>query len=360
MKPLIAIEAQRLLRKDKHGLETAAIVWLLELDKMELPFEVHLFVNQGPDTDLLRAFKQIKVLVSKPLPYLLWEQVWLPRQLAKKEYKLLHCTANTRPLLTGSVPVVLTLHDVIFFETPQQNRSLYHFLGRVYRKYIVKRSIHLCRRVFTVSDEELGKILDLFPKLKDRLRVIPNTIQHHLLQPVNSLKPEGLLLLVSPEKRKNSAAAIEAVAIALRSGIQLEKITIVGSLSAEDKQKLERLPQLGISLHRWPHLSAAELFIEYAQHKVFLFPSSRESFGLPVLEAFYSGAMVVTSEQVPSAKLIKSNRIIRAADDPIELALALMNAFELNGSLEEIPPLLLKPDALARMYLQQYQSLMKS
>ncbi len=356
LKPLIAIEAQRLLRRDKHGLETAAISWLLSLDALDLPFEIHLFVNKGPDEELKNRFKRIRVISSPPLPYAIWEQIWLPSQLLKQPYKLLHATANTRPWFVANIPILLTLHDLIFFEAEQRPASLYHRLGRIYRKHVVKHTLHKCRQVFTVSAEEEKRISCLFPKLSGKLSVIPNVVNEHLLrQSPKEAAADGLLMLLSRERRKNSTAGLEAIAIAIRSGLQPGNITLVGELSEKDEQFLEIAPLMGIKVNRLAHLSAEELFRQYRNHKVFLFPSLRESFGLPVLEAFFSGCRVVMAAEIPSARLISSSRLIKKSGDPIDLALGLMTAFEDQRDSEEIPPIPFTSGQQAEAYLIQYQ-----
>lgn len=46
--------------------------------------------------------------------YPLWEQIALPRAVAKIKADLLHCTSNTAPIYCP-VPLILTLHDIIFW-----------------------------------------------------------------------------------------------------------------------------------------------------------------------------------------------------------------------------------------------------
>lgn len=48
--------------------------------------------------------------------YPLWEQVALPRAVARVRPDLLHCTSNTAPVKCP-VPLVLTLHDIIFWKS---------------------------------------------------------------------------------------------------------------------------------------------------------------------------------------------------------------------------------------------------
>jgi glycosyltransferase involved in cell wall biosynthesis len=356
LKPLIAIEAQRLLRRDKHGLETAAIPWLLALDALDLPFEIHLFVNKGHDEELKNRFKRIRVISSPSMPYAIWEQIWLPRQLLKQPYRLLHATANTRPWFVANIPVLLTLHDLIFFEAEQRPASLYHRLGRIYRKYLAKHTLYKCRQVFTVSTEEESRIRCLFPKLNGKLSVIPNAVNEQLLrQSPKYTAVDGLLMLLSRERRKNSTAGLEAIAIAIRSGLQLGHITLVGELSEKDEQLLETVPLMGIKVNRLAHLSTEELFRKYRKHKVFLFPSLRESFGLPVLEAFFSGCRVVMAAEIPSARLASSSRLIKKSGDPIDLALGLMTAFEDQMDSSENPHIPLTSGQLAEAYLVHYQ-----
>ena len=110
----IAIEAQRIFRPNKHGMDFVALETIRELQKIDHENEYFIFVSPGPD-HCLNESDNMHIVELRCPSYPLWEQVALPRAVARVRPDLLHCTSNTAPVKCP-VPLVLTLHDIIFLE----------------------------------------------------------------------------------------------------------------------------------------------------------------------------------------------------------------------------------------------------
>ena len=124
----IAIEAQRIFRPNKHGMDFVALETIRELQKIDHENEYFIFVSPGPD-HCLNDSDNMHIVELRCPSYPLWEQVALPRAVARVRPDLLHCTSNTAPVKCP-VPLVLTLHDIIFLEKRQSSsRSLYQEMG---------------------------------------------------------------------------------------------------------------------------------------------------------------------------------------------------------------------------------------
>ena len=142
----IAIEAQRIFRTNKHGMDFVALESIRELQKIDKENEYFIFVSPGEDHCLEETSNTHIVEVKCPT-YPLWEQVALPRAVAKIRPDLLHCTSNTAPIHCP-VPLVLTLHDIIFLEPKQGgNTSWYQNMGWHYRRLVVPRILPKCKRI---------------------------------------------------------------------------------------------------------------------------------------------------------------------------------------------------------------------
>lgn len=117
----IAIEAQRIFRKEKHGMDYVALETIRELQKIDQQNEYFILVSPGDDVCLQESANMHIVTVNWP-SYPLWEQIGLPLALKKIKPDLLHCTSNTAPV-HGNIPLVLTLHDIIFLEKNKARTS---------------------------------------------------------------------------------------------------------------------------------------------------------------------------------------------------------------------------------------------
>ncbi len=153
----IAIEAQRIFRPNKHGMDFVALESIRELQKVDKENEYYIFVSPGEDRCLEETPNMHIIEVNCPT-YPLWEQVALPRAVAKIKADLLHCTSNTAPIYCP-VPLILTLHDIIFLEPRQSgNKSFYQNMGWYYRRLVVPRILPKCKKIITVSNFERNRI----------------------------------------------------------------------------------------------------------------------------------------------------------------------------------------------------------
>ena len=156
----IAIEAQRIFRTNKHGMDFVALESIRELQKIDHENEYFIFVTPGEDR-CLEESENVHIIELKCPTYPLWEQVALPRAVKKIMPDLLHCTSNTAPLQCP-VPLILTLHDIIYLEKRHSSSfTWYQEMGWFYRRMVVPRVLANCEKIITVSQFERERILDV-------------------------------------------------------------------------------------------------------------------------------------------------------------------------------------------------------
>lgn len=68
----IAIEAQRIFRTNKHGMDFVALESIRELQKIDKENEYFIFVSPGED-HCLEETDNVHIIEVKALPYPLWE-----------------------------------------------------------------------------------------------------------------------------------------------------------------------------------------------------------------------------------------------------------------------------------------------
>lgn len=91
----IAIEAQRIFRSNKHGMDFVALETIRRLQQLDPENEYYILVSPGEDRCLSESANFHIVEISCPT-YPLWEQVALPRAVRKTAPTC--CTARaTRP-----------------------------------------------------------------------------------------------------------------------------------------------------------------------------------------------------------------------------------------------------------------------
>ena len=298
----IAIEAQRIFRPNKHGMDFVALETIRELQKIDHENEYFIFVSPGPD-HCLNESDNMHIVELRCPSYPLWEQVALPRAVARVRPDLLHCTSNTAPVKCP-VPLVLTLHDIIFLEKRQSSsRSLYQEMGWHYRRLVVPRILSECRKIITVSNFECNRIREALNLPKDRLTAVYNGYSPHFRQMppapeiVHKYIPSDdyLFFLGNTDPKKNTPRVLKAYGLYLRQSkhkrplliADLKEEAIEGILSAEGIKEVK--PYLSFP----GYIPNADLAALYNGAFAFLYPSLRESFGIPMLESMACGTPVI-------------------------------------------------------------------
>lgn len=298
----IAIEAQRIFRPHKHGMDFVALEIIRELQKIDRDNEYYIIVS--PDTDrCLQKSKNFHIIELKYPTYPLWEQIALPRTIKDLKPDLLHCTSNTAPLYCN-VPLILTLHDIIYLEKRQSfNKSLYQEMGWYYRRLIVPRILPKCKKIITVSNFEKDRIGKSLHIADDRLVAVYNGYNTHFcVQPKDWQTIDKyiehtpyLFFLGNTDPKKNTNRVLRAYDIYLKHSTQklpmliadLDETYIDSILKRENLQSIK--PNL-----RFPgYVSNNDLAALYSGAFVFLYPSIRESFGIPMLEAMACGTPLI-------------------------------------------------------------------
>ncbi|MGZ3939404.1 MAG: glycosyltransferase, partial [Flavisolibacter sp.] len=170
----IGIEAQRIFRPKKHGMDVVAIELIKNLQEIDSSNEYTIFGRSGIN-DVLPAVTNCHIDTFSALTYADWEQIALPRKLGSRKLDLLHCTANTAPL-NLSVPLVVTIHDIIYLEQVNFKGSTYQNLGNLYRRFIVPRVAKKAKLILTVSEFEKDNIIKTLRLPSDKVRVLYNGV----------------------------------------------------------------------------------------------------------------------------------------------------------------------------------------
>lgn len=330
----IAIEAQRLFRINKHGMDFVALELLRHLQKRNDGNEYHVIVAPGPDRCLLAEGNLSIIELSCP-SYLLWEQVALPLAVKRLKPDLLHCTSNTAPLFC-SVPLTLTLHDIIFLEpAKRRSPSFYQQAGRLYRRFVVPRILSRCKKVITVSHYEKERICLATGMPDKKVQVIYNACNTGFKPLVadacilNKYTPDTdfLFFLGNTDPKKNVENVLLAYGLYLQRSAEKRPLLVADMNHQQMKRVLQRLNVGHIAAHIYcsDYIPQTDLVHLYNAAYVFLYPSLRESFGIPILEAMACGTPVITSQTSAMSEVAGQEALTVNPYSPEDIAQALLH-----------------------------------
>ncbi len=251
---------------------------------------------------------QIPVLITAPAwkrPWL-WDQLFLPLALLRLRVSVFHNFTALGPVPQVSFPIlaryrgIATVHDWHMFA--EDASAIEKFYRQTLRIRIQNRGLAKVRRV--VVDSEQIKVEAMLRGLpSDNITVVHPGSDHFDAVASEPWHKENFVLSVGDTPNKNLPFAQDVLAMLRSRYIHLNWV-IVGkrdlvlkSLSATEG----RVPDW-ITILEAP--SDGILKSCYEKALALVFPSTREGFGIPVLEAMRLGCPVLTSDIEPMKSLL--------------------------------------------------------
>ncbi len=339
----IGIEAQRVFRPKKYGIDIVALEFIKALMKIDNENDYFIFVK--PDVDrCLTSDSNFHVIELPGKTYVDWEQLSLPRAVKKYEIDLLHCTSSTAPISPG-VPLVLLLHDVIYLEKNplfQSSSTWYQKLGNLYRKWNVPLAVKTSVKITTVSNYEQDNIIFYFPEVRDKLTTNYNAVGGHFYKPVSEVEfnrvkaaydlPDGFILFFgNTDPKKNSRNTLLGYLEYLKLNPYGYPIVLLDSKLDVILDIVPELKSVSDKLIIPGYINNNELPTVYNCAKVFLYTSLRESFGIPLLEAMASGVPVVAAKTSSLPEIADDAALFVNPQKPNEIANAITKVLSDEG-----------------------------
>ena len=307
----IGIEGQRLFRAKKHGMDMVALELIKHLQRIDTVNEYVIFVKPDQDTACLPLTENFEVVeLSSGFGYAGWEQIELPKAAKKEACDLLHCTSNTAPLVTD-IPTIITLHDIIYLESVsilKKDGTWYQKLGNMYRRFVVPSVIKNAEKVITVSTYEKKRIQSFFKLNAQKLTAIYNGVGAHFEKVtdelmLNTIKEKYNLpdrfffFLGNTDPKKNTKGVLKAFADFNKDQQTKYHLVMLDYDQVELQKLLQEIDASDIQdfIHLTGYVPNQELPAIISQAQAFLYPSLRESFGIPILEGMACGVPVITS-----------------------------------------------------------------
>lgn len=263
-----------------------------------------------------------------------WEQLGFPAAARRLGVDLLHSPFHTCPLVSAGLPVVVTVHDLAYFYYREHYPAAMEAKARYYT-WLQPLMLRRARRIITASQFARSELMRRLRLPSEKIVVIPDGPgQLGPLPDVDETQPStarGVLLAVtSGLLHKNLPRLLEAFAQA-RLDAEI-RLVIVGEIHEQARPRMltraqlrQQAEALGIAgrVEISGYVSAEALADLYRRAIAFVFPSSYEGFGLPLLEAMHWGVPVLSARTSALPEVAGEAALYFDPLQPAELARAM-------------------------------------
>ena len=186
-------------------------------------------------------------------------------------------------------------------------------MGWFYRRMVVPRVLANCEKIITVSQFERERILDVLHLPEEQLVAVYNGFNSHFH--VQPKAPEitrkyidannYLFFLGNTDPKKNTPRVLKAYSDYLKQSTQKLPLLIADLKGDVIDQILEEenIREIKSYIHAPGYIANTDLAALYCGAFAFLYPSLRESFGIPMLEAMACGTPIMRETHQPCPKL---------------------------------------------------------
>lgn len=308
----IGFDAKRLFLNNR-GLGSYARNLLYALQRYAPENTYHLYTpevkNEYVSPSLLNS-KNVEVHLPGGLGKLnssVWRSGFLGSVANTHQLDVFHGLAQELPndILKFKGKAVVTIHDLIFIQHPEFYKSLDRW---IYHKK-VKAAIERADQIIAISRQTMNDVLEEFSFPQDRIQVLYQSCNEvfydrrtdrdkEIVREKWNLPKDYILYVGALNENKNVEIILKAMKV-LKGTMDLP-LVVVGH-GIEYRARLEKfimsnqLTDRVIFASDSGNPSPLELSSFYQMASLFIFPSHYEGFGIPILEARFSGIPVIAS-----------------------------------------------------------------
>jgi len=280
----------------RHGISRYTAQLLSHLVEINSPqFEFSVFTGGGTQFEKI---SQVNIDVSGTLERVAWDSVKFPNRAKSEGADAIH-SPDKGPFLKQGMPTVATIHDLLPYLYPDERP----IPNRKYWQLSLRRQATLSDAIVTVSESTKQDLIDIFDVEPDQVHVTPlgtsfsspSNEEVEQVQEIYDISPSrfNILYVGNYNHRKNVDQIVDACRMVSEEGADIQ------TLLAGSKPPKTQLREIAGSFHDrltfLGYVPDERLEALYGAADLFVYPSSYEGFGLPVLEAMACGTPVITS-----------------------------------------------------------------
>lgn len=291
------------------------------LAEIDFQNEYFIFTNRETGAELVPAAAnfyhapQSVNAVNRPAR-LLWEQTVLPRDAARLAIDCMLNPGFTAPLFTN-IPNVTVFHDLQHKRHPEYFRRIDLPFWRIF----LWGAAHRSRLLLADSEATKHDLLRFYSLEETKIRVVPLAVEDEFFRiGEGRADVEPFVLCVSTlHPHKNIERLIRAFELFRRHRPEFR--LVLAGMKGFHTEAVTRMAGESIEVTGW--IPREELYGLYRRAAMFVYPSTFEGFGLPVLEAMAARVPLACSDIEPLRSIAGEGALLFDPLDETAIAHAL-------------------------------------
>jgi glycosyltransferase involved in cell wall biosynthesis len=248
----------------------------------------------------------------------LWTLLKLSREMLRAKPDVLFVPAHVLPFFAPKASFV-TIHDVAFEKIPEA----YSRKSRRYLRWSTQRAVRKAQKVIVPTESVKMDLIEWFGAEPEKVLVVS-----HGVTPLPGVKPSEVkdfyqryeldpkeplfFFLGRLESKKNLLTLVEAWSI-VQKMYSKGRLVLAGGSGHGYEEIQARIEELGLSgsVLTPGYVSESDAACLFHAATCFVYPSREEGFGLPVLQAFEAGCLVIASD-IPPLREVAGNAALFA------------------------------------------------
>jgi len=336
----IGVNALYLIPRGVGGTEIYLRNLLPAIARVDSEDDFFVFTNIETGPDLIPAASNFTYVpqpvraVSRPRR-LLWEQFQLPDEAGRLRLDCLFNPGFTAPF-SAPCPSVTVFHDLQHKRHPEHFRMLDLAGWRFFLYWSARKSA----RLIAVSETTKKDLIRYYHRQPDRIDVIGHGVEPAFLALPGRRAPEPFVLCVSTLHPHKGLDALLRAFVRFREERPGWRLVLAGmkGFHATEVEGLRLQLNLSdaVSITGW--IAREELIDLYRRAGIFVYPSTFEGFGMPVLEALAAGVPVACSNIEPLRSLAGDAAVQFEPNSEEAIARAMLEAERRSAELSEAGP----------------------
>lgn len=291
-----------------RGLGRHTLELIINLKKINPELEIYIYTYDKISSYYKNLMPFAHFQDEKIRPKMVWDLYYLPKKIREDNIDIFHSTNNLGIPFFVDIPCFTTIHDCF---THEERVSWGYSLKKLWSaiNYKLEQFIYLkSHAFFTVSESAKIEIHQKLGIPMDKIFVAYNGTS--LVSEKDAESGEEYFLYVGGlEARKNINILLEAVLSFNKNSKINFKLKMVGSIDSASSDIRKTIENNSSIIQFLGHQTDTDLVKLYQGSKCLIFPSLKEGFGLPLIEALSLGVPVIASN-IPVFREIGNRGVI--------------------------------------------------